>query len=189
MLGWRKTERRAVLASRGITIVAVVASIAGALLTTWLGLVATFEAFAAQFGGGEKRLPPDELAIYYIVSALDRFLLSIVLLYFGYGIYTLFLHPRASAAELGLPRWLRVESIGQLKQTLAEVILVVLFVLFMRVALETFVGGAGLTLEELPGFLALPAAILLLAAALKLAELHPKPRRGAGPAERGREES
>lgn len=176
MEGWRETERRAVVASRGITIFAVVASIAGALLTTWLGLVATFEAFASQVSHGEGRLPAEELAIYYLVSALDRFLLAIVLLYFGYGVYALFLHPRASAAELGLPRWLRVESIGQLKQTLAEVILVVLFVLFMRVALETFVGGAGLTPEQLPGFLALPLATLLLAAALKLAELHPKPR-------------
>ena len=68
------------------------------------------------------------------------------------------------------------ESIGQLKQILAEVIIIVLFVLFLRVALETYVSGApDFDLTEVLGFLALPIAIVLLAAGLKMAQLHPKP--------------
>ena len=80
--------------------------------------------------------------------------------------------------------WLNVEGIGQLKQTLAEVIVVVLFVLFLRVALETFIArGPNLTWLAIVELLTLPVAIFLLSAALKLAELHPKPRpRGAAPA-------
>ena len=101
--------------------------------------------------------------------------MAIGLLSFCYGLYILFVHPGRDAEELGVPQWLHVEGIGQLKQTLAEVILVVLFVLFLRVAMESFVAGnADMSWHFLLKFLALPVAIFLLAAALKLAELHPK---------------
>ncbi|MCK5749383.1 MAG: YqhA family protein, partial [Oricola sp.] len=80
---------------------------------------------------------------------------------------------------LGLPEWMHVEQIGQLKQTIAEVIIVVLFVLFLRIALQTFEGGVGEpSLRKIGGFLMLPVAILVLAGALRLVELHPKPRAG-----------
>jgi uncharacterized membrane protein YqhA len=70
---------------------------------------------------------------------------------------------------------MHVDQIGQLKQTLAEVIIVVLFVLFLRVALQTF-HGEGLVLSPvgIARFLVLPLAILLLAGALRLVALHPK---------------
>ncbi len=51
-----------------------------------------------------------------------------------------------------------------------------IFVLFLRVALETFVAGApGFDWQEVLGFLALPVAIVLLTAGLKMAQLRPTP--------------
>ncbi|MGM0426492.1 MAG: YqhA family protein [Thermodesulfobacteriota bacterium] len=40
--------------------------------------------------------------------------------------------------EQALPSWLRVKEVGQLKQVVAELIVVIIFVLFLRVALQVF---------------------------------------------------
>ena len=176
MGGWKNLERRLLYATRLVTLVAVVASFTGSLLMFWLGLRNTWRAFVTQTRDIGGALPVEELAVVHLIGALDRFLIAIVLMFFGYGIYVLFVRPEATPAQLGLPQWLHVESIGQLKQTLAEVIIIVLFVLFLRVALETFAAGAPrFDWQGMLSFLVLPIAIVLLAAALKLAQLFPKP--------------
>jgi uncharacterized membrane protein YqhA len=173
-------ERRLFWTARVLTIASVVGSIAGALLMFYLGAANTVEAFAIQITGsegGDDALPTDEATVITLIAALDRFLIAIVLLFFGFGTYGLFIRPDRTAREIGLPDWMHVERIGQLKQTLAEVIIVVLFVLFLRVALQTFhAGGATMTLEQMARFLALPIAVVLLSAGLRLARLHPKER-------------
>lgn len=181
MVDWRQTERRVLSATRRVTLVAVVSSLAGALLMFWLGLANTWRAIRTQIVTTEGPLAPGDLAVIHLIGALDRFLIAIVLMFFGYGIYVLFLRPGATPPELGLPEWLHVESIGQLKQTLAEVIIIVLFVLFLRAALQTFASGLpSFDWQGALGFLSLPIAIALLAAGLKMAELHPKPRPPSG---------
>jgi uncharacterized membrane protein YqhA len=142
MVNWKEAERRFLYATRLVTLVAVISSFAGALLMFWLGLVNTGKAFMTQFGDPGGSLPPGDLTVLQLIGALDRFLIAIVLMFFGYGVYVLFVRPGATPPQLGLPQWLHVESIGQLKQILAEVIIIVLFVLFLRVALETYVAGA-----------------------------------------------
>lgn len=188
MIDWRQTERSALVATRFVALVAVVASFAGALLMFWLGLSNTWRAFSIQIAPHDTAMPVEDVTVIHLIGALDRFLIAIVLLFFAYGIYVLFVRPTATPKQLGLPEWLHVESIGQLKQTLAEVIIIVLFVLFLRVALQTFgAGNPDLGWEDLAAVLLLPVSILLLAVALKMAELHPKPRpeRRAGAERRG----
>lgn len=184
MVDLKNVERQLLYATRLVTLVAVISSFTGSLLMFWLGLANTWRAFVTQVSDVGGSLPADDLAVIHLIGALDRFLIAIVLMFFGYGIYVLFVRPEATPAQLGLPQWLHVESIGQLKQTLAEVIIIVLFVLFLRVALETFAAGApSFDWQEMLGFLVLPVAIALLAAGLKLAQLYPKPpsRRGESP--------
>lgn len=180
-MNFNAIERLFFGATRLFTLVAVVNSIAGAVLMFWLGTENTFIAFAEQFGldGVEgEDLPEEEAAMISLMAALDNFLIAVVLLFFAYGVYTLFVRPETSSRALGLPEWLHVQSIGQLKQTLAEVIIVVLFVLFLRSALETFQSPSdGMSLQAATRFLVLPLAILLLAGALRIVELHPKPLR------------
>lgn len=176
MIDWEKSERRLLYGTRLVTLVAVISSFTGSLLMFWLGLANTWRAFVTQVRDSDGPLPADDLAVIYLIGALDRFLIAIVLMFFGYGIYVLFVRPEATSIQLGLPQWLHVESIGQLKQTLAEVIIIVLFVLFLRVALETFAAGPpAFEWKGMLGFLVLPLAIALLAAGLKMAQLHPKP--------------
>ncbi|MEE8453999.1 MAG: YqhA family protein [Limibaculum sp.] len=176
MIDWMRIERRLLSGTRLVTLVAVISSFAGSLLMFWLGLVNTWQAFATQFSNPGGHMPADVMTVIHLIGALDRFLIAIVLMFFGYGVYVLFVRPEATPPQLGLPQWLHVESIGQLKQILAEVIIIVLFVLFLRVALETFVAGSpGFDLKQALGFLVLPIAIVLLAAGLKMAQLYPKP--------------
>lgn len=183
----QRIERQIVVGSRFMTVIAVVGSLAGSLLMFCLGMVNIFNAFRFTFAGpGEMEIEEGEdiatlgesLAIISVIEGLDRFLIAIVLLYFAYGVYSLFIHPEERQEDLKLPAWLRVKQIGQLKQVVAEVIIVVLFVLFLRVALRIF-QDPNLTLSWLQmGTIALlPFCTLLLGLALRLVQLHPKPVR------------
>lgn len=175
-----RLERLFFLFTRLFTLIAVLASLAGALLMFYLGAENTVLAFVqilSAHSAPVEGLPVDEAVVISLMVALDRFLLGVVLLFFGYGVYGLFVRPDLNSRELGLPEWLHVEQIGQLKQTLAEVIIIVLFVLFLRVALQTFhAGGGDMSLADMGRFLMLPLAIAFLAGALRLVELHPKPK-------------
>lgn len=174
----QEIERRIVVGSRFLTFTAVIGSLAGSLLMFLLGLYNIYEAFwsglavhdtePGQFGTG---------AVISVIEGLDRFLIAIVLLYFAYGVYSLFIHPGEPEGKFALPDWLRVKQIGQLKQVVAEVIVVVLFVLFLRVALQAYrSGNVPLSWQEIASLGLLPVSIVLLALALRLVELHPKPR-------------
>jgi uncharacterized membrane protein YqhA len=177
----RKYERDIIVATRFMAGAAVLGSIAGSLLMFILGLSNIFQAYGAWLPSSavtEKPIPPSAAAIISVIEGLDRFLIAIVLLYFGYGVYSLFIHPERAEEELALPAWLRVKQIGQLKQVVAEVIIVILFVLFLRAALQIFQSpDRDMSWLDLGVFLSLPLATALLALALRLLELHPKPAR------------
>ncbi|HET7447837.1 MAG TPA: YqhA family protein [Methyloceanibacter sp.] len=66
-----------------------------------------------------------------------------------------------------LPNWMKVEGVGQLKATLAEVVIVVLIVIFARVV----VGTVELSRPFEWPMLVLPASIFLIATALRMIEL------------------
>ncbi|WP_133162357.1 YqhA family protein [Hyphococcus luteus] len=177
--------------TRLFTLVAVIASLGGALIMFYLGAENTYSAFEHQFDPSPTKpvegLPADEATVISLMVALDNFLIGVVLLFFAYGVYGLFIRPEFNSRDLGLPEWMHVEQIGQLKQTIAEVIFVVLFVLFLRIALQTFQSGAlEPSMQRIGWFLMLPFSILMLAGALRLVELHPKPRRSNPAKHKGR---
>jgi uncharacterized membrane protein YqhA len=175
---WMQFEKLFFLAGRMTTFAAIIASWFGAMLMFFLGIVYTVDGFAVITGlaewKGATALPRGEATVLHLIEALDRFLIGVVLLYFGYGLYGLFIRPNRSPQELGLPHWLHVSSVGELKQTVAQVIIVILFVLFLRVALEAFHTETGrFTWEVAMRLLVLPLSIVLLAGGLRLARLHP----------------
>jgi uncharacterized membrane protein YqhA len=180
-LNLRDVERRVVVSSRFFTLMAVIGSLAASILMFFLGLYNIYEAFRYGLSGTEES-PFGTSAVISVIEGLDRFLIAIVLLYFAYGVYSLFIHPEEAEEELSLPAWLRIRQIGQLKQVVAEVIIVVLFVLFLRVALETFRGPhMEMSLGQIATFVLLPVSTMLLAISLRLVELHPKPERPSVP--------
>jgi uncharacterized membrane protein YqhA len=173
----REIERRIIVSSRFFTVLAVFGSLAASILMFFLGLYNIYEAFWEGLSEGpDDKTPFGTAAVISVIEALDRFLIGIVLLYFAYGVYSLFVHPEDAEEELALPAWLRIHQIGQLKQVVAEVIVVVLFVLFLRIVLQSFQQpNVTMTWLQIATLALLPVSTALLGLALRLVELHPKP--------------
>jgi uncharacterized membrane protein YqhA len=146
-------------------------SFLGSILMFYIGSMKAISSFDIYFGA--QRLPqelghltPGDLAMVTIVESLDAFLFGLVLLVFAYGVYNLFFRRDGGNDEAGnTPSWLRINSIRQLKNILAEIIIVVLFVLFLRTIL--------VHIDQLKWeVLVLPVSIGLLGLSLKLLQMH-----------------
>ena len=158
---------RSIANVRYISVIAVVALGFASFLMFVIGAGKIFHAYESYFGEGMlPRSNPSvsaSLAIAYVVQAIDAFLIALVMLIFGAGIYNLFIH----STDIELPQirnWARVESIYQLKGILAELVIIILMVKFLEGALRNF----GAYQWEM---LILPLGVLMLAAAVKLLQL------------------
>ena len=99
-----------------------------------------------------------------VLEAVDSFLFGIVLVIFAYGIAIGFVFTLPEGYGERLPIWMKVGGVGQLKATLAEVVIVVLIVIFARIVVE-----ANGHLQW--SMLVLPASILMISLALRMLEL------------------
>jgi len=148
---------RFALALRFVTLVAAVGVGFGAIMMFWLG--------AAKLAGGMNFVFPAEGAgqsvITAVMEATDAFLFGLVLVVFAYGITFGFAIDLPSAVRAKLPPWMQVEGIGELKNTLIEIILVYLIVDFATDVAEV-------EMRVSWDMLLKPAAIFLIAGALRL---------------------
>jgi uncharacterized membrane protein YqhA len=151
---------------RYISLIAVISLFTGAVLMFLAGLFRTLGAFVMFFSGFSVRLPEhlseSSLASVALIQAVDAFLFALVLLIFSYGIYILFVRTFTADELCQLPRWMQIESIGELKTTLIQVIIVILAVNVLEHVI--LVGPESLKWETL----IIPGAILCLAGALRL---------------------
>ncbi len=154
--------------TRGVryaTLVMIFTSLVGAAAMIYIGTEKMFRGLWAYFTG---TMPPNaidvaQLSDLFIVRALeslDAFLIAFALFGFGYGILILvFLPDRPETARV--PKVLVPDSVGALKVSLMQIVLVVLTIYFVRVAwLE--IGDLDFTLWAIPG------SILLIAASLRV---------------------
>ena len=146
------------LSLRAIMLIGSIGAIMGSLLMFLQGTLYLYEAWHTLFepgsiGGKQLTVP--------VLEAVDSFLFGIVLDIFAYGIAIGFVVNLPQVDDRRLPAWMKVAGVGQLKETLAEVVLVVLIVIFARTVVEA---------EGKFEFhmLVLPVSILLIAAALRL---------------------
>jgi uncharacterized membrane protein YqhA len=143
---------------RFVTLVASLGAAFGAILMFWLGgakLAGAMRFILLPAEGWEK------LLIAAVMQATDAFLFGLVLIVFAYGITFGFAIDLPRDVRLKLPSWMRVEGIGELKNTLVQIILVYLIVDFATDVAEV---------EKRVSWdmLLKPVAILLLAGALRL---------------------
>lgn len=156
---------RLLFSFRYVSWIAIVCSIAGSLLMFLIGALKTYKAFAIFLFGkvpheSLSRLKPVGAATTYLIKSLDAFLIALVLLIFSYGVYSLFISKHSEIDKSGALKWIRIPTIAHLKNTLAEIIIVILFVKFLEVAL--------LNLDNLTwNLFVLPGSILLLSLSLK----------------------
>jgi uncharacterized membrane protein YqhA len=129
---------------RYLSVIAVVFGAVGAVLMFLVGAVTTIDGIVTYFGGHEDKAFSSDAALaatVEVVSALDQFLLGLVLLVFAFGVYSLWVvADSATWAEkrdgLHAPDWLNVSSVTDLKVKLLEVVAVLLAVLFLKGVLK-----------------------------------------------------
>jgi uncharacterized membrane protein YqhA len=146
-----------VLSLRFVALLTSLGAVVGALLMFWVGSIKLVGAMRLVAFGAESVRPVTAA----VMGATDAFLFGPVLIIFAYAIaFGFVLHTSAEYRDQ-LPPWLRVESVGQLKHTLIEVILVYLVVDFVT---DLATGEGHLSWETL----VVPMAIVLIAGALRL---------------------
>lgn len=155
-------------ASRYTVLVAIISALAGQLLMMYIGAVKVFEAlklylFKEDISDYPEHVTHSDIATALLIQSLDSFLVAVVLMFFAFSLFHLYLSTDTEASTKLFPGKIAPKSIGDLKQTLAEVIIVILFILFLQ---EIWIELNDL---EWP-VLVLPASIVLLAISLKLVE-------------------
>jgi uncharacterized membrane protein YqhA len=103
-----------------------------------------------------------------LLEAVDSFLLSFVFFIFSFGLYKIFFLSGENESGDKLPKWLRMESIFELKALLWQSVLTTMVVIFLNNAVIT-ISHNTMSWQ----FLVLPGSILIISIALyflKLAE-------------------
>ena len=135
-----KVVERALWESRLMIFLAVVSSVASALVLilmgtydVWLVIKEMFHAF----GDKETYKAFHSEAITHIISAIDSYLIATVLLIFGIGLYELFISKIDHIEEDSKSsKILEIHTLDQLKEKLAKVIIMVLIVTYFKHALD-----------------------------------------------------
>ncbi|WP_107669359.1 YqhA family protein [Cyanothece sp. BG0011] len=150
--------------SRFSSILAIASSLISAIFMFGLGTVDTVKVFIRVATGNEVARGQVESSIIIIVDlleALDDFLVALALLYFAWGIYSLFLGAKDDLVNYA--SWLRVNSITNLKKTLLEILVVLLTVVFIKGILESE------TIKILTwNVLVIPISIIAIALSIRL---------------------
>ena len=132
-------------ASRMVILLAVVFSILASFALFLIGsadlyhvVILTYQYFFA--GLHPENFHADVVA--EIIGAIDLYLIAVVLLIFGFGIYELFISEIDVAKGSGGDKVLYVASLDELKDKIAKVIVMVLVVSFFQRILHTEYKGA-----------------------------------------------
>lgn len=143
MLG--KWFEKGLWASRMVILLAVVFSILASFALFIIGsadlyhvMISTYQYFFA--GLHLENFHADIVA--EIIGAIDLYLIAVVLLIFGFGIYELFISEIDVAKENGGDKVLYVRNLDELKDKIAKVIVMVLVVSFFQRILHTEYKGA-----------------------------------------------
>ena len=132
-----EAEVETIFRTRYVSVVAVVFGAIGAILMFVIGAVTTVDSVVTYLGGHEDAAFSSDAALaatVEIVSALDQFLLGLVLLVFAFGVYSLWIVTDTTEmpSKFRAPEWIKVTSVTDLKVQLIEVVAVLLAVLFLK---------------------------------------------------------
>ena len=168
---------RAALYLRFVMLIGSAGALFGAALMFWQG---SAKLFIAARTLGQADAPSATMAL--VLGATDTFLFGVVLMIFAYAIAFGLGFELSPADRERLPPWARIEGVHELKRTLIEVILVYLVVDFATDIAQS-------ETHHPWDVLSLPAAVFLIAGALRLMSgVHgPEPSSHAGPGTRSRD--
>ena len=132
-------------ASRLIIILAVIFSILGAFSLFIIGSADLYHVVLSTYQYFFMSVHIEDFhadIVAEIIGAIDLYLIAVVLLIFGFGIYELFISDIDVAKGSGGDKVLYVSSLDELKDKIAKVIVMVLVVSFFQRVLHTEYKGA-----------------------------------------------
>ncbi|AFL67665.1 YqhA family protein [Sulfurospirillum barnesii] len=131
--------------SRLIILLAVIFSILSAFALFLIGSADLYHVVLETYAYFFKGVHPENFhadIVAEIIGAIDLYLIAVVLLIFGFGIYELFVSDIDVAKGSGGDKILYVSSLDELKDKIAKVIVMVLIVSFFQRILHTEYKGA-----------------------------------------------
>lgn len=132
-------------ASRLVILLAVIFSIFAAFALFLIGSADLYHVVIATYQYFFMGIHPENFhadVVAEIIGAVDLYLIAVVLLIFGFGIYELFISDIDVAKGTGGDKVLYVSSLDELKDKIAKVIVMVLVVSFFQRVLHTEYKGS-----------------------------------------------
>jgi uncharacterized membrane protein YqhA len=156
---------------RLFTLLPVVFGLLSTLAFFVLGSVEIVEGLLHPALGGHGEPMEITTVMAQIIGGVDNYLIGVVLLIFSFGIYELFVSPLDIRQHHADVQILRIETLGQLKGKILQVIVMALVVSFFKKVIT-------ITVATITDALYLAIAILLVAASVYLVSIHVHPSSG-----------
>ena len=122
--------------SRYIVLVSVILSIISSVIMFLLGGWDIIQAIITNNALFNDNINNNNDLLFQIISSIDLFLIGIVLLIFGFGVYELFISEIEFAKNKFADSTLKIKSLDQLKNKIIKVIIIVLIVKFFEKVLK-----------------------------------------------------
>jgi len=122
--------------TRFIVLIAVVLSIISSITLFLLGGWDIIQATIFNNPLFDENIKTNNDLLFKIISSIDLFLIGIVLLIFGFGVYELFISEINFAKNKFSDSTLKINSLDQLKNKIIKVIIIVLIVKFFEKVLK-----------------------------------------------------
>ena len=126
----------ALWSTRFIVLISVVLSIISSIILFLLGGWDIIQAIIYKNPLINNDIETNNELLYNIISSIDLFLIGIVLLIFGFGVYELFISEINFAKDKFADSTLKINSLDQLKNKIIKVIIIVLIVKFFEKVLK-----------------------------------------------------
>ena len=127
---------KALWSTRFIVLIAVILSIISSVTLFLLGGWDIIQATILNNPLFNKNINSNNDILFKIISSVDLFLIGIVLLIFGFGIYELFISEIDFAKGKFAESTLKINNLDQLKNKIIKVIIIVLIVKFFEKVLK-----------------------------------------------------
>lgn len=129
---------RILWSSRFLVMLAVLPALLGAVVLFTIGTMDIFSVLATAINyylfGGEVDI--HDTVVTDIIIAVDIYLIAIVLMIFGLGVYRLFVSPIEQSEEHGPSHPFNVHSFDQLKDKIARVVILAVIIEFFRAVVD-----------------------------------------------------
>lgn len=124
--------------SRFLVLIAVIASLLGSVVLLVVGTVdvvsVAYRAVSFYLGRSEQNI--HEFIVTDIVIAVDIYLVAVVLLIFGAGLYRLFISPIDELDESGAEHPFNIQTFDELKDKIVRVVILAVIIEFFRAVVD-----------------------------------------------------